>query len=170
MVKSLGVMLGRGWGWRRLLQGAVEGRWRNSSPRCSARGRGVLLVFQFLFFVPLKPHQLPAPHRTCESHQFPHPPPHRRGPRYTPPRSVHPSSFATWSRAQGSESSPWVTPFCHEGVHSLEHHSPHHPPVFISPFLGARPRGRQARLWRGGVQLYEWGPQLCAGPGLASLG
>lgn len=83
---------------------------------------------------------------------------------------MHSSSFATWSRAQGSESSPWGTPFCRKGVHSLEHHSPHHPPVFISPFLGALPRGGGHFFGVGGFSCMSGALSAAAGPGLASLG
>lgn len=160
--------MGWGWGWQRLLLGAVEREVEGQLSQVLSKGQegfiGVSLPF-FFFFFPLKPYQLPAPLCTCEatSSILHHSLGGDQDPRLDLPGSQHPSSFATWPRAQGSESSPWGTPFCHKGVHSSEHHSPHHPPGFISPFLGAQPLGRRARLWRGGVQLYEWDPPLRKG-------
>lgn len=64
--------MGWGWGWRRLLQGAVEGEVEGQLSQ--ARGRRVLSVLHpllFLFFFPLKPCQLPVPHRTCEATSSP---------------------------------------------------------------------------------------------------
>lgn len=54
MVKSFGVMLGWGWGWRRLLQGAVEGEVEGQLSQVLGKGQEGFIGVSLLFFFPIK--------------------------------------------------------------------------------------------------------------------
>lgn len=127
MVKSLGVMrvakapAGCCTGW---------GSWRDSSPRCSASSRGVLDV-SFPFFSPLNPASslLPITHVKATSFSLHHPLGWDEE-----PSTCAPLQLCHAVKSLGERVRFLGDPLLPQGVHSWEHHSPHHPPHFHIPF------------------------------------
>lgn len=136
VVKSLGLMWGWGWGWRRLLQGAAGGGGAGGAALPGDwQGAGGFYRCFTSFFFPLKPCQLPAPHHTCESHQFFPPPFPWKGPR---PPTCAPLQLRHTVKSSGERVRSLGDPLLPYGGTQLGTSFPSPPPPFSYPLFSVR--------------------------------